>query len=250
MIKNITIIIALLFFSPKLSSQEEIKLGNKDGIKITYQLLLEDAGKRKDKYILIVNAANEGNTDLYYDVKLTKSNEGNWELPVMPSAKGFSKVLVRNSTGLFGDGQSLIGDLTKLVTTDNSILFELKKGDIYTQETTFKVKKDVKPLITNTFSKTIKELENYDLKISAEMLKGDYVSSCGNIKININVRNSEEKGDFIIQTTNGKQFVWLRNSETTFVRENNDDYTLTFNKDNNTYTYSTSDGITCNWIKA
>lgn len=246
---KITIIIAFLLITIKVSSQEEKQLANKDGVKITYQLLLTEEGKKKDNYILIVNAINESNVDLYYTVPLIKNNTGQWSLPYTPSEKGFTKINVRNSTGLFGDGQSLIGDQTNLFTTNNSLLFELKSGNIYSQETSFKVLKGQKPLITNTFSNTLKILSDFDLLISAEMLNGDYISSCGDIKININTQNSPEKGDYLLQTTNGNQFIWIRSSETSFVRENNPDYTLTFNKNDNSYTYSTSDGINCSWIK-
>ena len=245
-----TIIITLLLLTIKLSAQEEKVLANKNGIKITYQLLLEQKEKKKDKYILIVNAINDSESNLYYEVPLTKDNDGQWNLPYTPEQKGFTKISVRNSTGLFGNGQSIIGDQTTLITTNNSILYEITRGEVYTQETTFKVKTGNTPLITNSFSKTFKDLETFDLKLSADMLKGDYISSCGNIKININVDNTPEKGDYLIQTTNGKQFIWLRSSETTFIRENNEDYTLTFNKNDNSYNYSTSDGITCSWIRS
>jgi len=248
-----TIIIALLLLlllTINVSAQEEKVLGSKNGIKITYQLLLEQEGKKKDKYILIVNAINDTQSNLFYEVPLSKDTNGKWILPIIPEQKGFTKISVRNSTGLFGNGQSIIGDQTKLLTTNNSILYEIKRGEIYTQETTFKVRKGNKPLITNLFSKTLKDLEVFDLQLSADMLKGDYLSSCGNLKVNINVSNSPEKGDYLIQTTNGKQFLWLRSSETTFTRENSQDFTLTFNKDNNTYNYSTSDGISCSWTKS
>ena len=249
MIQKITFTITLILLTFKGLGQE-IQLANKDDIKISYQLLLEEEGKKKDSYILIVNALNESDSDLYYEVSLTKNNQGQWELPIFPEEKGFTKVLVRNSTGLFGDGQSLIGNETDLITTDNTMLFHFKKGDILTQETTFKVKTGKKPLITNTFNKVLKPLENFDLKISGDMLNGDYISSCGDIKININAQNSEEKGDYLLQTTNGNQFIWLRISETTFVRENSDNLTLIFNKDHNNFAYSTTDGINCSWVKS
>lgn len=244
-----TIIAALLFYTFKISAQEEKVLATKNGIKISYQLLLEKEEKKKDKYILIVNAVNETNSNLYYEIPLIKDQNGNWDLPYLPEESGFTKIEVRNSTGLFGNGQSIIGDQTSSMTTNNSILFEIKSGEIYSQETTFRVKTGDSPLITNSFSKTIKNLELFDLQLSADMLNGDYISSCADIKININAYNSPEKGDYLIQTTNGKQFFWIRSSETSFVRENSQGYTLTFNKNDNSYTYSTSDGITCIWKK-
>lgn len=250
MIQKITLLITFSLLTFNCLGQKEIELADKNDVKISYQLLLEDEGKKKDSYILIVNALNESETDLYYEVALTENNQGQLQLPFIPEEKGFTKILVRNSTGLFGDGQSIIGEQTDLITTDNSMLFHLKKGDILTQETTFKVKTGIKPLITNTFNKTLKPLEGFDIQISGDMLDGDYISSCGDIRININGQNSEEKGDYLLQTTNGNQFIWLRTSETTFVRENSDDLTLIFNKDENKFTYSTSDGINCIWNKS
>lgn len=228
--------------------QEEKKLGEKNGIKISYQLLLEEEQKSKDKYILIVNSTNENDSDLYYEVPLVENN-GELSLPFTPEEQGFTKIKVRNSTGLFGNGKSIIGEQTNLFTTSNTILFKVKKGSVLTQETTFKVKNGIKPLITNTFTKTLKKIQDFDLKISAEMLNGNFVSSCQDIKVNILAQNSVEKGDFLIQTTNGKQFIWIRTNNTTFVRENSEDFTIIFNKSNNTYNYSTSDGITCIWNK-
>ncbi|WP_405293710.1 hypothetical protein [Algibacter sp. Ld11] len=243
-----TIILSLLLIM-KVSSQDEKQIASKDGVNVSYQIILEEESKKKDKYILIVNYENVSDQDLYYEVQLTKDSEGQLSLPIIPEEKAFTKIKVRNSTGLFGDGQSLIGDATDLITTSNTLLFELKQGDVSSQETTFKVKSGVKPLITNTYLKSIKSIDEFDLKISSKMLNGDYISSCGNLKININSGNSEEDGDYLLQTTNGKQFIWLRSSETTFTRKNNSDYTLTFNKHNNTFTYATSDGITCSWDK-
>ncbi|WP_299064464.1 hypothetical protein [uncultured Polaribacter sp.] len=247
--KKITFIITLLLLSSNGFGQEEKSLGEKKGVKITYQLLLQEEQKKKDKYILIVNSNNENNSDLYYEVPLVKNNNGELSLPFTPEEQGFTKIRVRNSTGLFGDGKSIIGEQTKLITTNNSILFKIKKGSVLTQETTFKVKKGVKPLVTNSFKKTLKELKDFDLKISPEMLNGDFISSCQEIKVNILFQNSAEKGDYLIQTTNGKQFIWTRKNNTTFIRENSSDFTIIFNKSNNTFNYSTSDGITCVWSK-
>tara|TARA_R110002049_G_scaffold56399_1_gene155529 strand:+ start:387 stop:1136 length:750 start_codon:yes stop_codon:yes gene_type:complete len=247
--KKITFIITFILLSFNVLGQEEIKLGEKKGINITYQLLLQEEQKKKDKYILIVNSTNENISDLYYEVQLVKNNSGELSLPFIQEEQGFTKIKVRNSTGLFGDGKSIIGEQTNLITTNNSILFKIKKGSVLTQETTFKVKKGVKPMITNSFNKTLKELKDFDLKISTEMLNGNFVSSCQEIKVNILFQNSVEKGDYLIQTTNGKQFIWTRTNNTTFVRENSNDFTIIFNKSNNTFNYSTSDGITCVWNK-
>ncbi|WP_010232604.1 hypothetical protein [Gillisia marina] len=249
MIQKTTLFFTTILMTFNCLGQEEIQLADKNDVQISYQLLLEEEGKKKDKYILIVNAINESETDLYYEVPLTENSQGELQLPFIPEDKGFTKILVRNSTGLFGDGQSIIGDQTDLMTTDNSLLFHVKKGEILTQETTFKVKTGVDPLITNTFNKSLKPLENFDIMVTGDMLDGDYISSCGNFNMNLKGENSIERGDYLLQTTNGNQFIWIRTSETTFVRENSDDFALTFNKDESTFKYSTSDGINCTWSK-
>ncbi len=243
---NLLLIIVFLLSICKVSSQEEKQLANRDGINVTYQLILEEKGKKKDKYILIVNAVNTSDENLYYSIQLSKDEEGNWFIP-SDSEKGFTKIKVRNSTGLFGNGQSIRGDKTDDITTNDKILFEIKRDNIYTRETTFKVKPGEKPLITNTFIKTLKKIEDFDFKVSSKMLNGNYISSCGDLKINISFEDSPERGNYLRQTTIGKQFIWIRSSETTFIRENSTDYSLTFNKKDNTFTYSTSDGIVCTW---
>jgi len=246
---NFITIISIIFLSINTNAQEEKVLAKKNGIKISYQLLLEKSSKKNDKYILIINAENTGDKDLFYEVNLYKNKDGKLRLPILPEDRGFTKIKIRNAKGLFSKGKSIIGDNTKYLTTNIDKLFVVKKGDIYTIETTFKIKKGQKPLITNTFTASLNLLEDYDLKINSNMLEGSYTSNCGNTIININSKQSSEKGSYLIQTTNGKQFIWVKKSDDTFTRENNNDYTLTFNKNDNSFLYSTTDGITCNWIK-
>lgn len=240
-------IIVTLFLSLNIFGQEEKKLNSKDGIDISYQLIMEEEGSKKDKYILIVNAVNNSNEDLYYPVTLIKNTSGELSLPPFNENLGFTKILVRNSTGLFGDGQSVGGEQTTFFTTKDEIIFIIKKGNVYSAETTFKVKNGAKPLITNTFTKTFNDLSTYDLKLTAAMVTGDFISTCGNIRINLNVLNDTVRGEYLIQTTNGNQFIWIRKSENSFARENSNDYTLTFNKKNNSFLYSTADGMSCDW---
>ena len=241
--------IAFVFISFVFNAQEEKKLSSKYDVDITYSLILQEQGKKKDKYILIVNATNNSKEDLYYSVKNEKDKNVLAMNSLMSGSYGFTKIKVRNSTGLFGDGKSIVGEKTNLITTNNNLLYLVKSGGIYTYETKFKVKKGVKPIVTNSFFKVLKTIDNFDLAISPTMLNGKYISSCGEVKIEIKAGSSAEKGDYLVQTTNGKQFIWLRSSSNTFVRENNKELTLTFHKSSNTYTYFSSDGISCTWIR-
>ncbi len=244
---KITLVISVFLMAFTCFAQEEKLLIDKDGLAISYQLLLTEEAKKKDSYLLIVNAVNESDTDLYYEVPLHQSYTGKLSLPLFPEEKGFTKIQVRNSTGLFGDGKSILGEPTELLTTNNAMLFQVKKNEKLSDETSFKVKAGETPLVTNSFSSLLKPLEEFDLYVTADMLKGDFVSSCGDFQLNLNVDYSEEIGEYFIQTTNGTQFIWLRTAETTFVRENFNEITLTYNKDKDEFYYSTADGINCSW---
>ncbi|MCF6182301.1 hypothetical protein [Lutibacter sp.] len=243
------LIITLISFT-KLISQQEKRIAVKDSVEITYQLLLKGHSSKKDKYILIVNAINKSNTDKFYTAPMAKSAREGHVTATQSGDSGFTRIKVRNSTGLFGNGASIKGEFTDLITTDNEAIYVIRKGDIYTQETSFRVLRGDIPLITNTFTKIFEDLSRYDLRLTPKMINGDYVSNCGNIRLNLNTSKDETGRDIVIQTINGKQFIWIRRSEDTFVRKNNcNEATLTFNKTTNSFQYSTVDGVYCDWVK-
>lgn len=244
-------LIITLFSFTKLISQQEKRIAVKDSVEITYQLLLKGHTSKKDKYILIVNAINKSNTDKFYVTPLAKPSSINQStVSQAGTSPGFTRVKVRNSTGMFGNGASIKGEFTGLITTNNEAIYVIRKGNIYTQETSFRVLKGTAPLITNTFTKTFNDLSNYDLRLTPKMINGDYISDCGDIRLNLNASKDETGKDIVIQTINGKQFIWIRTSEDTFVRRNNcNEATLTFNKTTNSFQYSTVDGVYCDWVK-
>jgi hypothetical protein len=243
------LIITLISFT-KLIGQEEKKIAVKDSVEITYQLLLKGHTSKKDKYILIANAINKSNTDKFYAAPLAKNNPEGHMSTTQTGDSGFTRLKVRNSTGIFGNGASIKGEPTYLLTTSNEAIYVIRKGNSYSQETSFRVIKGNKPLITNTFTKTFQKLSYYDLRLTPKMISGDYVSNCGDIRLNLNASKDETGRDIVIQTINGKQFIWIRKTEDTFVRKNNcNEATLTYNKNNNSFQYSTIDGVYCDWIK-
>ena len=242
-------LIVLVLTSYTIFSQEEKVLSVKYGVKITYQLVLEEEGGKKDKYILIVNATNNSSNDLYYPIKIETDDTVKALNSLMTGSTGFTKIKVRNSTGWFGDGKSISGASTDFITVNNNRLYKLNAGGVYSQETTFKVRHGKKPILTNSFSKVLQKLDAFNLAITPQMLTGNYVSSCGNTAISITAKKSQDKGDHLIQATNGKQFIWLKTADGSFKRENNNGITLTYNKSTASYTYATLDGISCNWSK-
>ena len=160
------LIITLISFT-KLLSQEEKKIAVKDSVEITYQLLLKDHTSKKDKYILIANAVNKSNTDKFYAAPLARSNvKSHMSVSQVSSSPGFTRVKVRNSTSVFGNGASIKGEFTDLITTNNEAIYVIKKGNVYSQETSFRVVKGVTPLITNVFTKIFENLSHYDLRLT------------------------------------------------------------------------------------
>lgn len=246
---NNLILIFFFLIAIKSFGQEIILLEKRNDVKVSYKLILENSSEKKDSYIIIVDAENTSSEDLYYEVPLYPNGQGDYNLPIDRFMKGFTHVEIKNSTGIFGNGESIIGDETKYITTDNTQLFKLKKGDRYSSETSFKVKKGTKPIIINKLLKSPEKIDKFDLKISRKMLEGNYISSCGDIEINVKTATSQEQGNYLVQTTNGREFIWLPKTESTFFRKNTDYYSLTFDKSNSSYSYVSEDGIKCYWEK-
>lgn len=53
----------------------------------------------------------------------------------------------------------------------------------------------------------------------------------------------------ILQTSNGKQIKWIETSPNIFVKETDVNTILIFNKQNKRFIYTTTEGITMEWIK-
>ena len=129
------------------------------------------------------------------------------------------------------------------------VLFVIKQQQTYSQETKFKVKTGVKPLITNTFSNVFKKLTDFNLEITKDVLNGNYSSSCGKFTFNLMAEENAEKGMFLTQTVNGNNFIWIRESDLVFKREDIEGYSIIYNKDKKSFKYSSSDGVKCVWSK-
>ena len=228
--------------------QETKTLASQNGIKINYQLLLEEERNRKDKYILIVDAVNDGDEDLYYEVEVNSATQLSQGTLLNKDLVNFSKIKIRNSTSIFDDGVSVIGELSNYVTLNNTILMVVKSRQILHSETTFRVKSDKNPLVTNSFTRIFKPLSDFDIKVNLAMVDGSYTSSCGDIIMNVNL-TAENNVGIITQTLNGKQFRWVNSTGMNFKREDNPGYSLTYNQSNSTFLCATSDGITCTWNK-
>ncbi len=237
-----------LFFFSFLQAQDKISLNNQDGIYVTYELTKIEDGPKKDTYLAVVRAENKNDFDVFYSIPLIKQANGTTGISILEN-RLFAQSSVRNSLSLFGDNINLTGNETKLITNDNKILYSISKGNFITNEKEFKVKKGVKPILTNTFLLPLKSIDNFDIAVNETTINGDWSSSCGNMQMTLTM-SMNEKGETVIQQLiNGKQNIWRKTTANTFEKLNDTSTTLSYNKQNNSFNYSTTDGVTCLWTK-
>ena len=112
-------------------------------------------------------------------------------------------------------------------------------------------------LITITFLLCISKVtaqeqsaeEFSDLKTTIALLEGEYTSNCGAAEITVTLKESKEKGIYLVQTANDEQIIWLRSSNTTFVKQDGEDYTITYSETDNSFKYTNYEGDVCEWIR-
>jgi hypothetical protein len=248
MILRFTLLTISFFFYSFLQAQDKVILNNQDGMYVSYELTKIDAGTKKDTYLVVVKAENKNDYDVFYSVPLTKQANGSNAVSILEN-KLFAQSVVRNSTALFGDNINLAGQETKLITNDNRILYSISKGNFITAEKEFKVKPGVKPIITNTFLLPLKSIDNFDIAINEAAINGDWNSNCGNMQMTLTLTKNEKNETVIHQLVNGKQIVWRKTTANTFEKLNDSTTTLSYNKQNNSFSYSTTDGVSCLWTK-
>ncbi len=240
----LTLFIGCCFTS--LFAQEKITLNNQDGIQVSYELTKMDEGDKKDTYLVIVKAENTNDFDVFYSIPLTKQPNGNFAVSASQNLH-FAQTSVRNTTALFGEHVNLKGADTKLTTNDHKILFTIPKGGFVTGEQKFKVKKGVKPVLTNTFLFPLRALDRFDIAINETMINGDWIADCGNIHMNLSMTTNEKGETVVQQLVNGRQNTWIKKTSHTFEKLNDSNATLSFNKTNGSFTYTNTDGVLCVW---
>ena len=237
-----------LFFYSCVQAQDKLTLNNQDGIYVSYELTKIEGGSKKDTYLAVVKAENKNDYDVFYSVPLTRQANGSTMVSILEN-KLFAQSSVRNSTSLIGDNINLSGQETKFITNDNKILYSISKGNFITAEKEFKVKTGVKPILTNTFLLPLKSIDNFDIALNETTINGDWTSNCGNIQMTLTIAKNEKNETVIQQLINGKQNIWRKTSANTFEKLNDKTTTLSYNKQNNSFTYSTTDGVSCLWTK-
>jgi hypothetical protein len=240
-------LLSFILISISAISQETKIIGSKDNVEISYQLTELSKGAKKDKYLISISFENKNSYDLFYVLPLIKNNDGTESVGILTN-RGFSEITIRNATGLFGSGKQLIGQETVLRTEDNGILLMLEQNRIYNVEAEFNVKTGEKPIITNSYKNTLRKIDEFNLKISEAFVNGIWKSSCGNNQMSLSIieENGEQK---ILQNVNGNQIKWIKQSSTSYKKEGDAGSTLTYQKSENKFFYSSSDGNNCTWAK-
>jgi hypothetical protein len=236
-----------LGFISQIFGQNAVEIANVDNVKIQYSLTRLESKETKEKYLIQVNVVNNNSYPMYYVVPGIVNEDKS--VTMDPLNLNFAKIKIRNSTGLFGDGIGLAGDNSNMKTISNGFLFALMPGKIYNFETTFKVKTGDLPLVTNTVKSNLNKLSNFDVKINSANINGIWSSTCSSMDLSLTFEENIGGISYIIQSVNGKQSKWLKQTEMNFTRENDNSTTLTYQKANNTFLFSSSDGISCTLTK-
>ena len=246
-LKIVSVFILTIICNLNLFSQEEVTIGSKENVIITYQLTKLEENPKKDKYLISVSSQNKNDFDLYYPLAILKNADGTENVNPYAST-GFAKIVIRNSTGWFGDGKQIVGQQTKVRTESNELLVVLEKQKIYNFETEFNVKHGETPIITNSYLNTLRKLSEFNIMLDDSFINGVWTSSCGNNTILLTFVDVAN-GKILLQSVNGKQIRWVKQTATTFIKETDTNSTLTFNKGENKFYYTSSDGNNCEWAK-
>lgn len=246
--KKILFITLLAFAFITSFSQAEKVLSSQNGFEIAYQAQkISDANK--DKWLISVTAVNKTDIPLFYGLPTLKQNDGSYAMNALASQYS-SKVTVRNATGfLASDGVKIKGEITKYFTENKgTVLMQYDPGRIYNYENTINVKHGETPIVTVSHSYPLKKMSEFNIEASATLIDGDYKTSCGANSFSLSMKDENGKS-FLLQSVNGKQIKWLKSSATLFLKDNDTNSTLSYNKDKKTFAFSSSDGINCEWTK-
>jgi hypothetical protein len=230
-------------------SQNPIVLSDQNGFEIVYKAQKLGEGK-KDEWLVTVTAINKTDKPLYY--ALQTMNQNNGATTVNPLAGLFSsKVTVRNAVGfLSADGVKIKGEESELFTENKtSILYKYDAGRIYNYENTINIKHGDTPIITITHFYPLKNLSEFNIETSSALIDGDYKTSCVQTTFSLSLKDQNNQ-TVLIQSINGKQIKWIKTSATLFTKENDTNTTLSYNKEKKTFSYSSSDGVTCEWSRS
>ncbi|TAD81943.1 MAG: hypothetical protein EAY75_16935 [Bacteroidetes bacterium] len=243
------IIMALLVFANTISfSQTEKMLSNQNGFEIAYRAQKISGGK-KDKWLITVTAVNKTQHAIFYEQPTAVQSPGS-TAPNGFAYQSSSKVTVRNAIGfLANDGVMIKGEPTKLFTESKStVLMQYEPGRIYNYESSVNIKPGDSPIVTVSHYYPLRKLSEFNIQISAELIDGDYKTTCGLNTWSVSMKEENGKS-YLIQSVNGKQIKWIKSTATLFLKETDSSTIISYNREKKTFAYSNSDGVNCEWTK-
>jgi hypothetical protein len=197
---------------------------------------------KKTNIFFIVKVENKNDYSLFYDYAAGDQ---------MSVADKFGEIKSQNATGFLASLEivSVRGMETGIHTRDNKVLLSIPKGQTITQECKFSYKKDEKPILYFTFTKTLKKLDQYDVTVSEALINGDWKSSCQTNPISLSF-SREPNGERVVkQVINGKITIWKFVSGNTYAKFGDVNSTLSYDGADNTIIYANSDGVNCIYSK-
>jgi hypothetical protein len=128
-------------------------------------------------------------------------------------------------------------------------LYKIEENKEYTQSKFFNVKTGETPIVSVKYNDGLKKFEDFKIEVfNKDFIDGLWKTECGNNNILLTL-NTELAKTTILQTSNGKQIKWIETSPNIFFKETDVNTILIFNKQNKRFIYTTTEGITMEWIK-
>ena len=239
----VTLIILLTTSHSIAQSTDTVR--SKDGITVTYTLKKTSTGDKHDWYHLDLFARNDNPHDVYY-AKYSATT-------TTPNTYSFSRVIIYNTSRLEGFGGTTIpvqGDATGMKTDRNMILFRIAVGRQIRTTQEFTVKTGQRPNVFFGIDGPFQKLDAYKLVVSSEpVTAGLWVSSCGNVSMDLQQVTQTGGRIELKQRVNGREQTWVRNAQGVFEKPGDTSARLSWNSVGNVYTYTNDDGVVCLWQK-
>lgn len=200
---------------------------------------------------------NNSGKDYYYQAPMRfDTKKGVYKKSNTSANLALYQMKVRNASTIFqGTTINFYPDLTHYETTDNNMIYVLKKGHVYSKRSTFTLSHELTPEIGVELMKTLSDIEEYDnIVLTRVAFEGKYLSDCGEEQNDFKFVNYGYDDEKLLQTPvpfykDELRKYWIRVSNNRYVSETNSDELLIFNPKTKTFIYTSIDGKVCNLKK-
>lgn len=225
-------------------------LHSQDGIEVTYNMEFDKAKKKNDVYKLEVTVKNTSSTDYYYVVPRVIDKDGVASTAKSTSDIEFAVVSIGNATGIYTQSIHLKTQPSQYLLEDDTQLYVLKAGEVLREKINFNITADRTPEPKITFKRQFRALSGYKLKLTPQLISGEYLSNCDNVKVTLLYKNDPAIGIRLEEFRDGvSQGNWVMKNKNTFVKETNQEYLFRYYQEGNRITYLEPDGKSCVWLR-